>query len=122
MDRDQRQEPRLEQKETIFIEVKNSYSESTGSQSRFIICRSADISANGIRAIIDEKLPVGAIYQLAVELNSQKQRLCLAAQVKWIRESKEHNGYELGLMIFDSDDTDVELWKLHIADQLSQSI
>lgn len=120
MNKDQRQEFRLEQSETIFIEVKTAYSEHLDHQSQLLICRSADVSANGIRAVIDEELPVGAIYQLAVDLNQR--RLCLVAQVKWLRQSQLHSGFEVGLMILDSDDTDVELWKLHIADQLSSSI
>lgn len=120
MDTEQRQELRLEQKQTIFIEVKNRYVGEGKSQTRLLICRSVDISANGIRAIIDEPIPVDAIYQLAVEFTDKQQALCLAVQVKWCQAIAEQScSYEVGLMVLDSDDTDVEAWKLHIASQLS---
>lgn len=120
MEYEQRQELRIEQKQTVFIEVRHRYVSEGKSQSRLLICRSVDLSANGIRAIIDEELPVDAIYQLAVEFADSKETLCLAAQVKWIKTANNGDGFEVGLMILDSDDTDVEAWKLHIAQQLSK--
>lgn len=121
MSNEQRQEFRLEQKQTIFIEVKNRYVCEGVSQTRLLICNSLDLSANGIRAIIGEEIPVGAIYQLAVEITNSGQTLCLAAQVKWIKPTKDNNGFEVGLMILESDDTDIEAWKLHIVEQLIDS-
>lgn len=119
MENEQRQEFRLEQKQTIFIEVKNRYVSEGVSQTRLLICNSSDLSANGIRAIIGEEIPVGAIYQLAVELIERSETLCLAAQVKWIKPINEGASFEVGLMILESDDTDIEAWKLHIAEQLT---
>lgn len=117
-----RQEARVHSSETIFIEVEHHYGAGGESSSRLLICNSVDLSANGIQAHIDEDLPINAIYQLCVELTDSAERLFLVAQVKWLRAAKadEGSGYFVGLMIFESDDTDIERWKLHIADRLSR--
>lgn len=115
-----RQEARLDCSETIFIEIQHCYHDNGESTSRLLICNSVDLSANGIQAQIDEALPINAIYQLCVELTESGERLFLVAQVKWLRPAADGAGYFVGLMIFESDDTDVERWKLHIADRLSK--
>lgn len=114
-----RQETRLNRAETIFIEVHSSYSDTDGSSCKLLICNSVDLSANGIQAQIDEPLPINAIYQLCVEIAEPAERLFLVAQVKWRRPAEDGQGYYVGLMIFESDDTDIERWKRHIASQLS---
>lgn len=114
-----RQEARLDCSETIFIEIQHRYHDGGESSSRLLICNSVDLSANGIQAQIDEALPINAIYQLCVELTESGERLFLVAQVKWLRPVGDGAGFYVGLMIFESDDTDVERWKLHIADRLS---
>lgn len=113
-----RQEMRLNRNETIFIEVHSSYP-STAENTRLVICNSVDFSANGIKAQIDEKLPMNAIYQLLVEIHATGEKLHLAAQVKWVRPSDEGEGYHIGLSIFESDETDIEAWKRHVANELA---
>lgn len=121
MENNNRQEMRIDHAETIFIETHSSYSENDAeSNSKLLICNSVDISANGIQAYIDEPLPLGAIYQLCVEVTEPAERLFLVAQVKWLKEAEDGQGYHVGLMIFESDDTDIEGWKRHIAQQLSK--
>lgn len=110
-----RQETRLAQRRTIFIEVHSTYNGE--SPCKMLICESVDISANGFKARIDESLPLNAIYQLCVELHETDQRLYLSAQVKWLVEADD-DGFYVGLEIFESDDTDIDKWKLYIADLL----
>lgn len=117
MGENNRQEARLESIQTIFIEVHSTYP-NTAENCRMVICNSLDISANGIRAQIDCELPVGAIYQLCVEFNEPPYRILLAAEVKWLRPAADEDEYEIGLAIFESDDTDIAEWKLLIADAL----
>lgn len=114
-----RQETRLPQAQTIFIEVRSSYPGDSGG-CRLLVCNSVDVSANGIRARIDDGLPIGAIYPLCVEIHEPAERLFLVAEVKWIRPAEDDDGYYVGLAVFESDDTDIERWKRHIADQLSR--
>ena len=114
-----RQEPRLDRNETIYIEVHTAYPASPDN-TRLVICNTLDLSANGIRALIDEKLPVNAIYQLCVELHETTERLYLVAQVKWIADAEEGQGFFVGLAFFESDDTDIERWKTYIAAELDK--
>ncbi|CAA0116926.1 Uncharacterised protein [BD1-7 clade bacterium] len=112
-----RQESRLDQRETIFIETQSAYRGEPGNY-KMLVCESVDVSANGIRAYIDEPVPEQAIFQMCVEIHETNQRLYLAVQVRWIRDDESGQGYQVGFQIFESDDTDVQAWKLHIADCL----
>lgn len=115
----QRQETRLHRNETIFIEVRSVYPASD-ENCELVICHSADMSANGVRAVIDQHLPVNAIYQLCVELHETEERLFLAGQVKWCGPDEDDtDSYNIGIEIFESDDTDIERWKSYIANALS---
>lgn len=118
MNDNDRQEARLARAQTIFIEVQSHYPADNGND-KLLICSSVDLSANGIRALVDEPLPVEAIYHLCVELHETAERLFLVAQVKWVKNADDQEGYYIGLSIFESDDTDIERWKQHIADQLN---
>ncbi|NRB42778.1 MAG: PilZ domain-containing protein [Pseudomonadales bacterium] len=109
-----RQETRLPRSETLFIEVRSGYQE----RSQILLCSSADVSANGVSAHIDDALPLDAIYQLCVQLQDAQERLYLAVQVKWLRPDEAGAGFYVGLEVLESDGTDVDKWKLHIADLL----
>ena len=114
-DSTRRQEFRLEQSDTLLIEVFTA--SDNQQQSRFVICSSVDISANGIRAHVDDALPLQAIYQMRVESKEQALNMHLAVQVKWL-SADGTNGYFVGLEVLESDDTDIEQWKLYIANLL----
>lgn len=109
-----RQETRLTRNETIFIEMGQAYN----MPAKVLICHSVDLSANGLQAEIDEALPVKAIYQLCIEIAEPPERIFLVAQVKWVKPLVEKDVFHVGLMIFESDDTDIERWKRFVAEQL----
>lgn len=111
-----RQEARLPRSEMLFLEVHSSFDSAL--ECKILICSSADVSANGVRAHIDESLPLNAIYQLCVQLDDGFRRLYLAAQVKWLKSDEQDSGYYVGLEILDSDGSDVDKWKDHVADLL----
>lgn len=115
-----RQETRLQSNETIFIETHSTYPASD-KNCTLVICNSVDLSANGIQAVIDQQLPVGAIYQLCVELHESGERLFLAGQIKWCRAGESADAFHVGIAIFESDDTDIAHWKSYIAEQLSSA-
>ncbi len=110
-----RQETRLAQNDTLLIEVFSANQHSQ--KSRFVICSSVDVSANGIRAHVDDALPLKAIYQMRVESQQQSLTMHLAVQVKWLSPD-DTDGYFVGLEVLESDDTDIDQWKLYIANLL----
>ena len=113
-----RQESRLNERQTVFIETQSAYKGDPDNY-KMLVCQSIDISANGIRAHIDQPVPLNAIYQICIELHSSGKRMYLAAQVKWIRPEESSEGYQVGFQIFESEDTDIEAWKIHVADCLT---
>ena len=116
-----RQELRLNKDETVFIETYTAHPNDK-ENSKMLICHSVDVSANGLKAIVDEQLPIDAIYQICVELNETGERIFLVGQIKWQTEIQEDGGYAIGILIFESDDTDIEQWKRYIAAQLESSV
>lgn len=120
MDTNNRQELRLHKDETIFIEVHSAYPGDI-SNCKLVICNSVDVSANGLKAQVDEKLPINAIYQLCVELRDSEEKMFLAGQIKWVVDAEDGEGYAIGVSIFESDDTDIEKWKRYIASEFAAS-
>ena len=113
-----RQEVRLPRSEMLFLEVESGYLRDE--KCKILICSSADVSSHGVKAHIDDKLPLDAIYQLCVQLPENERRIYLAAQVKWMREDLVSPGYYVGLEVLDSDGTDLDQWKDYIADLLDR--
>lgn len=116
---EKRQELRLHAQETLFIEVDSGGGEQDALP-QIIISNSADISANGLQAVIDRPLPVGSIYRLCLQLNNPEQRLYLSALVAWSRELTEDEGFAVGMQVLESQGTDILLWKEWIAARCEQ--
>jgi len=111
----ERVETRLELEETIFIEVLSSTTEDNGD---VIMCTSIDLSANGLQVVVDNELAVGSILRLCVDL-PDKEPMFLVAEIKWKKPDPNSDGFLLGFLLFESEDTDIAEWKLWIADMLS---
>jgi hypothetical protein len=87
MSSDKRKHQRLSQEETIFVELASA---GLGKDdSRIALCKSVNISHNGLRVRIDHDLIVGAILQFGVELTPAEDTLYLAAQVIWCERYEE---------------------------------
>ena len=110
-----RVETRLDQEETIFIEVIASDSRSAGS---VIMCNSLDLSANGLQVILDEEISVGSILRICIDLKDEEP-IFLVAEVKWQRPDEETGGFRIGFLLFESEDTDIVRWKQLVADLLA---
>ena len=79
--------------------------------SRMIMCKSLNVSRGGLQVILEEELTVGTILQIGVELPGEKDRLCLAAAVRWCLPSKnEQNPWMAGFQILNANDSDIERW------------
>jgi hypothetical protein len=102
-----RVETRLDRETTIFIEVLASSNNTPGA---VLMCSSLDLSANGIQVVVDEDIDPGSIFRLCIDLHTAEP-IFLVGEVKWRRADAETNGYRLGFLLFESDDTDIERWK-----------
>jgi len=112
---ERRSEQRLTETVTILLERYAAEFDNSHPAS-IVICRSLDISANGLQVRIDEPIPVGTILRLCAQFSSGRQPLYVVGEVKWLRE--EGGAYDIGFALFESEGTDIAAWKQAIAGQL----
>ena len=104
-----RQEYRLAERETVYIEQGND----------IVITQTLDMSANGLRVIGDTELPAGSIVRTCVQLKNSHERFMLVCEVKWSQLHLHPGEFLLGLSLFESEDTDIQGWKEMIARRCS---
>lgn len=115
-DDERRTETRLTDRATVFVErLAAEYDNSRPAS--IVICRSIDISANGIQVRMDQPVPVGAILRLCAQFHDNRQSLYLVGEVKWLREDRGQ--YCIGFNLFESEQTDILAWKELIVERLS---
>ena len=114
-DQERRSEQRLTETVTILLERYAADFDNSRPAS-IVICRSLDISANGLQVRVDEPIPLGTILRLCAQFSSGRQSLYVVGEVKWLREEKD--AYSVGFALFESEGTDILAWKQAIAGQL----
>jgi len=110
-----RLETRLDLEATIFVELLSSDKHNPGT---IVMCNSLDMSANGLQVVVDDEIPAGSIFRLCIDLKDADP-IFLVAEVKWQRPDPDTDAYRIGFLIFESDDTDIERWKLLMKDMLA---
>ena len=101
---------RLPIESTICIELMTSRPGQDKSAS-MIMCKSLNVSRGGLQVMLEEELTVGNILQVSVELPGEKDKLYLAAAVRWCLPSKnEQNPWMAGFQILNASDSDIERW------------
>ncbi len=111
---DKRQEYRLHAREVVFIEAVSGDEDKS---SCIIVSNSLDISANGLRITSSECLPVGSIHSICVQLDNPNCRLQLVIEVKWYQKLESTSEYLIGMELFESEGTDIQIWKEIIAER-----
>jgi len=115
-EKDKREQPRLDERGTIFIETLAA-SENSPQRESILICSSLEISANGVRVCVDDKLESGAILRLGIELPELDQPLYVVGEVRWCKPAqKPQYGYCAGFRLLESDGTDFEIWRKLLED------
>ena len=115
---ERRSEERLDESVTIFVERYAAEYDNSRPAS-IVICKSVDISANGIQVRIDQPIPMGTILRLCAQFRSGRQSLYVVGEVKWQRH--ENDSYCIGFALFDSEQTDIIAWKELIAGRMDDS-
>ncbi len=115
-DSERRSEQRLDESVMIFVE-RYAAEFDNSRPARIIICKSVDISANGLQVRIDQPIPIGTILRLCAQFRSGRQSLYVVGEVKWQR--REDDLYCIGFALFDSEQTDIITWKELIAGRMS---
>lgn len=117
-DDDRREESRLNRSAVLFVET---VSASPGSHEGPVVvaCKTLDFSANGLQVQMDKALTAGAIHQMTLELPNSKDKFELTGEVRWVRVASSGFGYVAGIMLFNSEGTEIIDWKLAIANWLN---
>ncbi len=84
-----------------------------------VISNSVDLSANGLRVSVDRDLVIGSILRACVQLRDSPQRFLLVTEVKWCRPHERAGEFIVGYPLFESEGTDIHVWKEMIAERFS---
>jgi hypothetical protein len=114
----QRSELRVNQELAVFVET---YSTPSGEWRRpnVVVSKTVDLSANGLQIVMDKPMATGSILQLCVEFIGEPTHYHLTGEVKWVATVGRKHDYLVGFLLMESDGTDIELWKLRIAQMLA---
>ena len=115
---DKRQESRLNTEETVFIEL-TSAEPGVEIPPDIVISNSVDLSANGLRVSVDRDLVIGSILRACVQFRDSPQRFLLVTEVKWCCPHERAGEFIVGLALFESEGTDIQVWKEMIAERFS---
>lgn len=105
---ERRNEWRLDKGAAIFIELPEQPPEPV----HVVLCEAIDFSANGLQLKLDRELTAGAILRVGVQVPHYKP-CYLVGQVKWSR--LENGDWLAGLLLYESEQTDIAFWKEQIA-------
>lgn len=106
---------RLPIESTTFIELLSPRLGQRGS-GKMVTCKTMDISRRGLQVILTEKLTVGAILHIGVDLPNEPETLYLAGEVRWCLPSKDEQlPWMAGFQVLNANDSDIERWATLIA-------
>lgn len=110
MSQEKRVENRIRREEQLYIEIMaSSYDESLpGTVVESMTC---DISPNGLQVRMAHPVQQGAILDLCIQMQRSSKRFFLTGEVKWVRENAGENTWQVGFLLFDGVNTDIEAWK-----------
>jgi hypothetical protein len=112
MTSESRRHSRLSFEGTIFIELMSSGMDDN-QPSEVVLCKTIDISRNGILVWVNRELPVGAILQIGVELSHEDHTLYLAGEVKRCKCGglKNEGRWKVGFQLLNATDSDIDAWQ-----------
>lgn len=112
---ERRAETRLGKMATVFVELCAAAFDDD-QPAEVMICTSLDISANGIQVQMDKHVPVGSILRLCAEFGTEREPIYLVGEVKWVKPGD--GDYMIGFQLYESDHTDIVVWKEVVASML----
>ena len=111
---EQRSELRLLDQLAVFIELESS--PSCDRRQKICATNTIDISANGLQIVTENALPINSIHQLYIEVAELE--FNLVAEVSWVKNVADE--VSVGLLLLESEQTDIEDWKNYICERLSR--
>lgn len=100
---------RIRSRESVSIQIMQPNAEGLDTP-RVVMCKTADISTNGLRIQLNEPLEAERIFDLCIELDFTPQYLLLIGETRWCNYNEQDNCYDVGLTIHDSEGSDYQEW------------
>ena len=101
---------------TIFIELVSSGMEDD-QPSEVVLCKTIDISRNGLLVWVNRELTIGAILQIGVELSHEDHTLYLTGEVKRCKPGRTNSGrWQVGFALMNATGSDIDAWRAMIAE------
>ena len=126
---DQRSELRLTQAHQVLI--KTASGTPLGDADEFTLGHCVDISSDGMKVTLETALTAGYIHEMCVVTEPDELTLTrdtspirnfnLVAEVMWCKPRLTNKGYEAGMKIHNSENTQFIAWKQHLLHALQNS-
>lgn len=121
MSTDNRKHHRLSFEGTIFIELVSSGMEEN-QPSEVVLCKTIDISRNGLLVWVNRELTVGAILHICVELSEKDLTLYLTGEVKRCSHDKySEERWRVAFELLNATDSDIDAWRTMVERMNEQS-
>ncbi|MFN2328011.1 MAG: PilZ domain-containing protein [Chromatocurvus sp.] len=102
---------RLPLESTVFIELESPPPGSIG-PGKVVRCHTLEVSRWGLRVQIDQRVTVGAILQIGVDIPGNDEPFYLVGQVRWRMQEKDKPGtWIAGFEILNAAGSDLEHWE-----------
>jgi hypothetical protein len=104
---------------TIFIE-KESSSYDGSDDSNIVICKSVNLSSDGLQVVIDDPIPERKVLRLCLDVRG-KPPIFVVGEVMWQREEKDTGEYSVGFRLFDSEGSDYQHWRQTVSELIESA-
>ncbi len=102
---------RLPLESTVFIELESPPPGGLG-PGKVVRCQTLEVSRWGIRVQIDQRVTVGAILQIGVDIPGNDEPFYLVGQVRWrMQEQDQPGSWIAGFEILNAAGSDLEHWE-----------
>ena len=116
MAEDSRKHQRLSFEGTIFIELVSSGMDDN-QPSEVVLCKTIDVSRNGLLVWVNRELTIGAILQIGVELSREDHTLYLTGEVMRCKPARNNGGrWQVGFELMNATDSDIDAWRAMVAE------
>lgn len=107
---ERRKNPRLPADRKLMVSVVTAPGEDA-LEGASMHCPAVDISADGVRLLLDTLLPAGAEVELWLKAVSRPEPLLLNGVVRWGREAPQTGHYWVGVELSGSTDAERQAWE-----------
>jgi len=113
---EQRKHFRIPVASRTFIELVSPFVDNTN-ESKLVACETQNVSQGGLQVTLEEKLTIGAILQIGIDLPDETDILYLAGEVRWcVKDSDDDQApWFVGFKLLNANNSDIERWTTLLA-------